>query len=86
MESEGVGYHISCYRKGLRFCIRSTEISNLMLYEETQDWNGKKLDITSHAIGRVSGLEWEGFGYHISCNRKGLRFGIRNILISHLMV
>ena len=85
MESEGVGYHISCYRKGLRFCIRSTEISNLMLYEETQDWNGKKLDITSHGKGNVSGLEGEGFGYHISSYRTGLWFGIRSIEI-YLMV
>ena len=56
LEWEGVGYHISCYREGLRFDIRSIEISHLMLSEGSQDWIGKELDITSHAIGKVSGL------------------------------
>ena len=43
------------------------------------------MDITSQAIGRVSGFEWEGVLYHISCHSMGLRIG-RSIEISHLML
>ena len=75
MEWEGVGYHISCYRKGLRFG-RSIEISHLMLQEGPHDWNGNELDITSHVIGSDSGLVLEALRYQISSVRKGLKFGI----------
>ena len=82
---EALGYHISCYRKGLRIGMGRSWTSHLMAKEMSQVWKGKDLDITSQVIGRVCGLVLEALRY-ISWYSMGLRIGMGRSWISHLML